>query len=42
MKKLYMQPIVETESLEISGQALCASPTTGNIDLGGGGSIDPD
>lgn len=38
MKKIYIQPIVETEGLEITGQTLCASAQFGGntTDLGGG------
>ena len=35
-KKMYKQPIVETERLEITGQTLCASPGAG-ISAGTGG-----
>ena len=44
MKKTYNQPIVEVAH-QINGvQALCSSPTPGNVDLGGGGgsTLDPD
>lgn len=42
MKKIYIKPIVETESLEIIGQALCTSPAPGNVNNTGVGGIDPD
>lgn len=41
MKKMYIQPIVETEGLEITGQTLCTSTQFGGdtSGLGGGETI---
>lgn len=42
MKKNYIQPIVETESLLNGVQALCSSPAAGlPISGGGGGTPEP-
>ena len=42
MKKMYKQPIVETESLLNGVHALCSSPATGlPISGGGGGAPEP-
>lgn len=42
MKKIYNQPIVETESLLNGVHALCSSPAAGlHISGGGGGTPEP-
>ena len=44
MTKMYKQPVVEVAHLINGVQALCSSPTPGNVNLegGGGSTVDPD
>lgn len=44
MKKNYNQPLVEVAHLINGVQALCSSPTPGNVNLvgGGGSAVEPE
>lgn len=43
-KKIYSQPTIDVINIVLSVPVLAGSPTTGNVNMGGGGggSIDPD